>query len=196
MLTSRHKQQLEGYLERAAHDPSAIHNAVQLALNRADAAPMIVDMITAALVDGRADTDSKHARLELLSALLHASGSQVPNAWKLRAEIEKQLPTVYDHLGELYRAIHTRIKAEQFKRQFTQVLFQWQQYSVYPQSFLDSLYDKFKRTEVQSPAKVTTRPAKHPLLSTAALEKIHATSSVVDEDLDGEPLEDLDGEPL
>lgn len=128
---------------------------------------------------------------------------------------------IFDAFNGIYRNIDARLKAEQFRRQIANVLAIWENWIVFPQTYIDSLADILTRKET---APQTKEPLSSLSNASAALGSgsgsVSATSiptsspstgksgftntfqvlneSKDDDDIDGVPMEDqdLDGVPL
>ncbi|KAF8987800.1 U2 snRNP-associated SURP domain-containing protein [Haplosporangium bisporale] len=122
--------------------------------------------------------------------------------------LEVQLPIVFEALNEIYRSFDARLKAEQFRRQIANVLAVWENWIVFPQTYIDNLATVLTRKDVNAAADSTSpsavsggsssslQPVTKGLSSFAPVD---ATSThAEDEDLDGMPMEDedLDGVPM
>lgn len=122
--------------------------------------------------------------------------------------LEVQLPIVFEALNEIYRSFDARLKAEQFRRQIANVLAVWENWIVFPQTYIDNLATVLTRKDVNatadsaSPSAISEessssfQPVAKGLSSFAPVD---ATSThTKDEDIDGVPIEDedLDGVPM
>jgi len=124
-------------------------------LEHADAVSEVVDVIVSSLVVESTAVPRKIARLHLVCDILHNSAATIPNAWKFRQEFQGRLPTVFDHLSEIYHSFPGRITAETFKKQVLSVVEVWEDWIVFPPDFtaqlrgrLDGTWEKDKGEEV------------------------------------------------
>ncbi|BGP56056.1 hypothetical protein JCM8202v2_003665 [Rhodotorula sphaerocarpa] len=102
-----------------------IARGMSFALEHADCASYIADILVCSLTIDATPVPRKLARLHLVSDILHNASASVPNAWVYRSIFEKKLPTVFDHLGDIYHSFPGRLKAEQFRGLIEKVLDVW-----------------------------------------------------------------------
>ncbi|KAF9110426.1 U2 snRNP-associated SURP domain-containing protein [Mortierella sp. AM989] len=133
----------------------------------------------------------------------------LPNVWKFRSCFEQKLPGVFEAFNGIYRNIDARLKAEQFRRQISSVLVIWENWIVFPQTYIDNLANilirKDSNQQAESRALHASNSASATGLTSQSESKIgfSNTFKVVDqtngdEDIDGIPIEDedIDGEPM
>ncbi|CEJ04924.1 hypothetical protein RMCBS344292_18872 [Rhizopus microsporus] len=120
----------------------------------------------------------KLARLYLISDILHNSSVHVSNAWKYRIEFESQLPLLFEHFNSIYRSINARLKAEQMRKYIFAVISVWENWMIFPKYYTDQLTRIFLRKD------------------DGTLETVNTQEVMMNEDIDGEPIEDIDGEPI
>ncbi|KAI8138308.1 hypothetical protein BJV82DRAFT_299808 [Fennellomyces sp. T-0311] len=170
------KQRFESMLRQISFQRGSIARAMAFAIDHADAADEVIDIIIKALIIPETPLAVKLARLYLVSDILHNSGAHVANAWKYRVGLESRLTCVFEHLNGIYRSISARLKAEQVRRAISNVLSAWEAWMVFPQHHIDHLNGVFMKK--------------------AANESESRAVAVETEDVDGEPMEDVDGEPM
>ncbi|KAL7411158.1 hypothetical protein BDY24DRAFT_396804 [Mrakia frigida] len=201
-----------------------VARCMTFALEHADAADEVADMILQSLVIFETPVPLKVARLHLVSDILSNSASPMPNAWKYRGAFEARLPAVFDHLGTLYSSFKAqagRLSAEQFKSHITNVLDVLEIWIVFTPSFTEDLRARLNGTFTSSSSSSSNNASASAQLTPAeeaaraqAAESNHqsrfkksgfsssfvsAAPVPVDEDLDGAPMddgEDLDGEAM
>ncbi|KAG0238169.1 U2 snRNP-associated SURP domain-containing protein [Actinomortierella wolfii] len=189
-----------------------IARAMVFAMQHAEAADEIVELLTASMLLDGTPQGVRIARLYLISDILHNSSASIPNAWKFRSRLEGKLPAVFEKLNEIYRSIDARLKAEQFRRQVANVLSVWENWIVFPQEYLDQLAATLIRKPAveQTESGVVPSPASQNGGNSTASgfgtrdgssvsESIQIKSQPPDAglDVDGEPLEDdIDGIPM
>ncbi|KAK4054380.1 hypothetical protein OIO90_003613 [Microbotryomycetes sp. JL221] len=103
-----------------------IARGMAFALEHADSAQLIADLLVCSLTIEETPVPRKLARLHLVSDILHNSSTSLPNAWVYRSIFESKLPEVFDHLGDIYNSFPGRMKAEQFKGQISKVIDVWE----------------------------------------------------------------------
>ncbi|BGO92275.1 hypothetical protein NBRC10512v2_004539 [Rhodotorula toruloides] len=102
-----------------------IARGMAFAIEHADCAAYIADILVCSLTIDSTPVPRKLARLHLVSDILHNSAAPVPNAWTYRSVFESKLPDVFDHLGDIYLSFPGRLKAEQFKGLIEKVIDVW-----------------------------------------------------------------------
>ncbi|KAI8985127.1 hypothetical protein BDB01DRAFT_789003 [Pilobolus umbonatus] len=109
------RQRLGVLLRKVTFQRGTIARTMAFAIDHADAASEIVDLLCKSILIPDSPLSVKLARLYLVSDILHNSSVHVSNAWKYRKEFESQLPMVFDHFNSIYRSINARLKAEQVR---------------------------------------------------------------------------------
>ncbi|KAG0346382.1 hypothetical protein BG004_001846 [Podila humilis] len=185
----------------------------------------IVEIMVGSMVLPDTPQPVRLARLYLVSDVLHNCSVPLPNVWKFRSALEVHLPTVFEALNGIYRSFDARLKAEQFRRQIAKVLTVWENWIVFPQSYIDNLATTLTKRETVTAKTDTSSPLATPSgaaspttavqtkTTSGTLSNLFATAEALtgvitasnsfmevtmDEDIDGVPLEveDLDGVPL
>lgn len=110
---------------------------------------------------------------------------------------------MFEALNGIYRSFDARLKAEQFRRQIANVLAVWENWIVFPQTYIDNLATVLTRkdADAHSPALSGGSTSFQPVKSLSTFAPVETTSTsnrTGDEDIDGVPMEDedLDGVPL
>ncbi|KAF9165994.1 U2 snRNP-associated SURP domain-containing protein [Actinomortierella ambigua] len=205
---SRHERSyFEALLRLLTAQRRSIARAMVFAIQHAEAADEIVDILSASMLLDSTPQGARLARLYLISDILHNSSASIPNVWKFRSRLEGKLPAVFEKLNEIYRSIDARLKAEQFRRQVAGVLSIWENWIVFPQEYLDQLAATLVRRAAGEQAEASTIAPSAP--STASGRGDGGSSSISewsqvqghtpdgDLDVDGEPMEDdIDGVPM
>ncbi|KAI9313204.1 hypothetical protein BX666DRAFT_2063447, partial [Dichotomocladium elegans] len=195
------KQRFEIMLRQVTFQRGTIAMAMAFAIDHADAADEVIDIIIKSLIITETPVPVKLARLYLVSDILHNSGAHVANAWKYRIGFESRLGPVFEHLNEIYRSIGARLKAEQVRRHISSILNAWETWMVFPQHYIDHLNTVF----LKKPMNVSESPEGQPVEEQHQVEDYQCIEGEGEDggvasggDVDGEPLEeeDIDGEPL
>ncbi|KAF9981939.1 U2 snRNP-associated SURP domain-containing protein, partial [Modicella reniformis] len=203
---------LEAQLRTMTSQRRSIGRAMIFCMQHADAADEIVDVIVGSMMIHTTPQQARMARLYLISDILHNSSVPLPNVWKFRTAFEQKLPVVFETLNAIYRNIDARLKAEQFRRQIANVLAIWENWIVFPQTYIDNLADVLTRKEGTLQTKESPPSSNASATSGSAASAPHSSTNRSgfsntfqtvgeikgDEDIDGIPMEDtdLDGEPL
>ncbi|CAO3679763.1 unnamed protein product [Umbelopsis ramanniana] len=202
------KRRLEIMLRKINFQRGKIAKAMAFAINHADAADEVIDIVCKSLVSDETPLSQKIARLYLVSDILHNSSVHVTNAWKYRSGFEVKLPDVFKHFNKIYRSIQARLKAEQVRRQISNILSVWNNWIVFPEHRIAEYNSIFMQpgtepsvAEVPSEQQVANPTEDRP--EGEASEEAHIEPDTnqmedesMDDDIDGEPLSDIDGEPL
>ncbi|KAK0539979.1 hypothetical protein OC842_000723 [Tilletia horrida] len=109
------------------------------ALDHAHACEQVVDVLCQSLLIPSTPIPRKIARLYVVSDILHNSANPLPNVWKFRLLLEKRLPEVFEHLGDVGRSFPSRMKAESWKQMVGHVLSAWESWSVFSSGVLEGL---------------------------------------------------------
>ncbi|KAM0789547.1 hypothetical protein ACM66B_000360 [Microbotryomycetes sp. NB124-2] len=120
------KRRFEALLRCLTSTRGKIAKGMAFALEHADCAQYIADLLVCSLTIDETPVPRKIARLHLVSDILHNSSSSLPNAWVYRSIFESRLPDVFDHLGDVYNSFPGRMKAEQFKAQVSKIVDVWE----------------------------------------------------------------------
>ena len=126
------RAKLEALLRCLTNTRLPIARTMAFALDRPDAAEEVVDVIIQSLLIPSTPVPRKVARLAVVSDILHncAGGLQV-KAWQYRSFFEKRLADVFSHLGEVYKSFPGRMKAEQYRKQITNIVDVWEDWLVF-----------------------------------------------------------------
>lgn len=107
------------------------------AIERAEAADDICDIIISSLMLPMTPVPRKLARLHLVADILANSSAPVPSAWKYRSAFEPKLGAVFDHLNDIYKTFPGRMKANVFKNQIMAVINIWEAMLVFTPSVIE-----------------------------------------------------------
>uniref|UniRef100_A0A8C1X0R3 Zgc:163098 n=1 Tax=Cyprinus carpio TaxID=7962 RepID=A0A8C1X0R3_CYPCA len=180
------EERLEALLRGLTPCRDEIGDAMLFCLERAEAAEEVVSCITESLSIAHTPLQKKIARLYLISDILYNSCAKVANASYYRKFFETKLPQIFGDISEAYRNIQARLQAEQFKQRVMGCFRAWEDWAVYPDSFLIQLQNIFLGL-----IKPGEEP-KSPDLDGVPLDGIPLERG----EIDGTPLDDLDGSPL
>eukprot|EP00468_Gymnochlora_sp_CCMP2014_P009633 CAMPEP_0167759516 /NCGR_PEP_ID=MMETSP0110_2-20121227/11070_1 /TAXON_ID=629695 /ORGANISM="Gymnochlora sp., Strain CCMP2014" /LENGTH=695 /DNA_ID=CAMNT_0007645917 /DNA_START=44 /DNA_END=2131 /DNA_ORIENTATION=- len=222
-LRSRSRDEFEDRLRGLSLNRTKIAYGMGFALDHADEAKEIVEIITESLSLDETPIPKKVARLFLVSDILYNSTAPVRNASAYRSEFKDKLPKIFESLHRTYKNIQGRITANAMRERITKVLRVWQVWSLFPETFVNNLEVTFlgkEATQKVIPAKVAPeksdrvsllrgayesddendqKPKSEQLNSLAGListDTDDIDGAPIEDDIDGEPLDDVDGEPL
>ncbi|XP_069749764.1 U2 snRNP-associated SURP motif-containing protein-like isoform X2 [Narcine bancroftii] len=142
-LKDEQRDKLENILRGLAPHRNDVGDAMVFCLNNAEAAEEIVDCIAESLSILQTPLQKKIARLYLVSDILYNSCAKVANASYYRKYFETKLPQIFTDLHETHKVIQARLQAEQFKQKIMTCFRAWEDWAVYPESFLIRLQNIF-----------------------------------------------------
>uniref|UniRef100_A0A8C8CAZ5 U2 snRNP-associated SURP motif-containing protein n=1 Tax=Oncorhynchus tshawytscha TaxID=74940 RepID=A0A8C8CAZ5_ONCTS len=208
------EERLEMLLRGLTPRREDIGDAMLFCLERAEAAEEVVGSIAESLSLLQTPLQKKIARLYLVSDILYNSCAKVANASYYRKYFEAKLPQIFGDISDAYRNIQARLQAEQFKQKIMGCFRAWEDWAVYPESYLIQLQNIFlglikageeviERVEVSwisgpvSSPDLDGAPLDGALLDGAPLENLDGSPLAWDPaSLDGVPVDDIDGVPL
>uniref|UniRef100_A0A452YNZ6 CID domain-containing protein n=1 Tax=Aegilops tauschii subsp. strangulata TaxID=200361 RepID=A0A452YNZ6_AEGTS len=144
-LTDSQRDEFEDMLRALTLERSQIKEAMGFALDNADAAGEIVEVLAESLTLKETSIPTKVARLMLVSDILHNSSSPVKNASAFRTKFEAAIPDVMESFNDLYRSITGRITAEALKERVLKVLQVWADWFLFSDAYLNGLKATFLR---------------------------------------------------
>ncbi|XP_048331356.2 protein RRC1 [Ziziphus jujuba] len=145
-LTDSQRDEFEDMLRALTLERSQIKEAMGFALDNADAAGEIVEVLTESLTLKETPIPTKVARLMLVSDVLHNSSAPVKNASAYRTKFEATLPDVMESFNDLYRSITGRITAEALKERVLKVLQVWSDWFLFSDAYVNGLRATFLRS--------------------------------------------------
>lgn len=191
-LKDEERDKLEELLRGLTPRKSDIAGGMFFCLTRADAAEEIVECIAESLSILKTPLPKKIARLYLVSDVLYNSSAKVANASYYRKFFETKLCQIFSDLNATYKTIQGHLQSENFKQRVMSCFRAWEDWAVYPDPFLIKLQNIFLGLVSLDPEKepeeiVPEQPEK--------VEDIDG-APIVEEELDGAPLDDVDGMPI
>ncbi|KAG1338466.1 Protein RRC1-like [Cocos nucifera] len=145
-LTDAQRDEFEDMLRALILERSQIKEAMGFALDNADAAGEVVEVLTESLTLKETPIPTKVARLMLVSDILHNSSAPVKNASAYRTKFEATLPDMMESFNDLYRSITGRITAEALKERVLKVLQVWADWFLFSDAYLNGLRATFLRS--------------------------------------------------
>uniref|UniRef100_A0A8C4NDW0 Zgc:163098 n=1 Tax=Eptatretus burgeri TaxID=7764 RepID=A0A8C4NDW0_EPTBU len=142
-LKDEERDQLESLLRGLTTRRMEIAEVMAFCLTHAEAAEEVVECIAESLSILQTPLPKKIARLYLVSDILHNSCAKVVNASYYRKYFEGKLPQIFTDIHEVYKCIQSRLQAEQFKQRVLACFRAWEDWAVYPDSFLIKLQNIF-----------------------------------------------------
>ncbi|XP_012065817.1 protein RRC1 isoform X2 [Jatropha curcas] len=145
-LTDPQRDEFEDMLRALTLERNQIKEAMGFALDNADAAGEIVEVLTESLTLKETPIPTKVARLMLVSDILHNSSAPVKNASAYRTKFEATLPDIMESFNDLYRSITGRITAEALKERVLKVLQVWADWFLFSDAYVNGLRATFLRS--------------------------------------------------
>lgn len=144
-LTDAQRDEFEDMLRALTLERSLIKEAMGFALDNADAAGEVVEVLTESLTLKETLIPAKVARLMLVSDVLHNSSAPVKNASAYRTKLEACLPDIMESFNEVYKNITGRITAEALKERILKVLKVWSDWFLFSDAYVTGLRATFLR---------------------------------------------------
>ncbi|KAK9065665.1 hypothetical protein SSX86_015066 [Deinandra increscens subsp. villosa] len=145
-LTDAQRDEFEDMLRALTLERIQIKEAMGFALDNADAAGEIVEVLTESLTLKETPIPTKVARLMLVSDILHNSSAPVKNASAYRTKFEVNLPDILESFNDLYRSITGRMTAEALKERVLKVLQVWADWFLFSDAYVNGLRSTFLRS--------------------------------------------------
>ncbi|KAL8238982.1 hypothetical protein R6Q59_015549 [Mikania micrantha] len=145
-LTDAQRDEFEDMLRALTLERIQIKEAMGFALDNADAAGEVVEVLTESLTLKETPIPTKVARLMLVSDVLHNSSAPVKNASAYRTKFEANLPDILESFNDLYRSITGRITAEALKERVLKVLQVWADWFLFSDAYVNGLRSTFLRS--------------------------------------------------
>ncbi|GAA6075617.1 U2 snRNP-associated SURP motif-containing protein isoform X1, partial [Tachysurus ichikawai] len=201
-LKDDERDKLEEILRGLSPRRSDVAEAMLFCLTHADAAEEIVECITESLSILKTPLPKKIARLYLVSDVLYNSSAKVSNASYYRKFFEIKLCQIFSHLNTTFKTIQGHLQSEHFKQRVMSCFRAWEDWALYPDPFLIKLQNIFLGLVSLDPEKEAEVSEPQPQLQlqlqpqpTEQAEDLDG-APIVEEELDGAPLEDVDGTPI
>ncbi|XP_075878224.1 U2 snRNP-associated SURP motif-containing protein isoform X4 [Nelusetta ayraudi] len=206
-LSTEHRQRLETLLRDLTPSRGDVADAMLFCLQRTDAAKEVVRHVADSFSLPQTPLQKKVARLYLVSDVLHNSCAKVAGASYYRKYFEPKLAHIFGELHTSCRNIQARLQAEQFKQKVMSCFRAWEDWAIYPESYLIHLQNIFlgfaKAAEEQTDkAEEVHCSLDGAPLDNALIDGLPLEGDAVDgcpmgwNPLDGDPVDDIDGVPL
>lgn len=144
-LSELQRGRLEGMLRALTADRASIREAMVFALDNADAAADVAELLADSLTLSETPVALRVARLFLVSDILHNTAAAARNASRYRARLQDALPDVFESLQEAYRGGGSRMGQELLRKHVLKVLRVWRGWYIFSDDFLNGLQATFLR---------------------------------------------------
>lgn len=218
-LSLSQRERLEELLRNISPERMKVAEAMVFCIEHSDSAEEICDCIQESLSNATTLMAKKIARFYLISDILHNCGVCVNNASYYRKAFESRLMPIMVEMHAAYTKQESRLKAEGFRMRVLTVFKAWQDWAVYPRSYLIALQNTFlglscdtsRMSDPESDDNVEPDPDIDgaPLSPLSRLNRIDDIDGVpllkgalkgigeYSDDIDGVPMDDdIDGVPL
>ncbi|GAB4814277.1 hypothetical protein N2152v2_001323 [Parachlorella kessleri] len=138
-LSDLQRDKFEDMLRRLTAERADVCAAMAFAMDNAESASEVVEVLSDALTLAETPIPLKVARLFLASDILHNSTAPVRNASRYRSRLEEHLPDVFESLQEAYRSSESRMAQELLRRHVLKVLRVWRGWYIFGDDFLNGL---------------------------------------------------------
>ncbi|KAG8375418.1 hypothetical protein BUALT_Bualt10G0098000 [Buddleja alternifolia] len=145
-LTDSQRDEFEDMLRALTLERNQIKEAMGFALDNADAAGEVVEVLTESLTLKETPIPTKVARLMLVSDILHNSSAPVKNASAYRTKFEATLPDIIESFNDLYHSVTGRITAEALKERVLKILQVWADWFLFSDAYVNGLRATFLRS--------------------------------------------------
>ncbi|KAI3996611.1 hypothetical protein MKX01_009443, partial [Papaver californicum] len=145
-LTDPQRDEFEDMLRALTLERGQIKEAMGFALDNADAAGEVVEVLTESLTLKETHIPTKVSRLMLVSDILHNSSAPVKNASAYRTKFEATLPDIMESFNDLYRGVSGRMTAEALKERVLKVLQVWADWFLFSDAYVNGLRATFLRS--------------------------------------------------
>ena len=150
------REEFEGLLQALTLERSDIEEGMMFALEHAESAKEVANILTDALTVSDTPVTMKVARLFLMSDILHNCGAPVKNASAYRTEFQQKLPRIFESLEKTLMGVESRITREAFKKRVAAVLTAWGDWFLFGEEFLKGLELTFLRGQNQMNSSVNS----------------------------------------
>ncbi|KAL4450080.1 hypothetical protein ABPG77_010749 [Micractinium sp. CCAP 211/92] len=145
-LSDLQRDKFEEMLRRLTVERADVCAAMAFALDNAESAGEVVEILSDSLTLSETPIPLKIARLFLASDILHNTSSGVRNASRYRSRLEEALPDVFESLQEAYRGAEGRMAQELLRRYVLKVLRVWRGWFIFSDDYLNGLQATFLRS--------------------------------------------------
>lgn len=166
-LRAADAERFEDMLRDLTTDRHAIAEGMAFALDHAEHAKEIVEIITDAMSILDTPVPKKIARLFLISDILYNSSAPVKNASAYRSAFQSSLARVFQHLTEKLATLEGRLAAQQMKDKVESVLNAWHAWSIFPAPLMATL-EAWKETKRRKQPSESLLPAASAAIPVAA----------------------------
>lgn len=190
-LPPRDRRKLVLLLQKLDLSRRSIAKTMLFAMDRADAAEEIVNLLVKSLVLPATPVfPLKVSRLYVISDLLHNSGASLHNAWKFRSLFQQKLKPVFQSFGDAWRKIPSRLKAEQVRKAVWNALDAWESWIVFPREVLEDWKAAFMGTKGEKRVEEEEDLDGIVMQGKMEVQNDEGRAQEEEEDLDGVPLQE------
>eukprot|EP00916_Digyalum_oweni_P014356 GHVL01023585.1.p1 GENE.GHVL01023585.1~~GHVL01023585.1.p1 ORF type:complete len:1053 (+),score=208.92 GHVL01023585.1:244-3402(+) len=144
-MSDADRDDFEDILRGLKMDKKSIENGLIFAIDHAESALEISECLAESLTLKETWLQNKIARLYLVSDILNNSCCTKQGAWAFRSAFEKALPSVFEHLRQVYDEVPGRVTAMTMKEKIMKIIRTWDSWAIYPQAYTQGLEVTFCR---------------------------------------------------
>jgi len=142
-LSAADRDALVEILRHATVTRDDVRDAMEFAIERAECAADVVDVVTASLLNLDTPKAAKLARLYVVSDLLHNCSAPVRGVQAYRGQFIRTLPQIFEHLERYVAAMTSASSRDAFARDVLAVLTAWDDWCLFADDFARDLKRSF-----------------------------------------------------
>lgn len=142
-LSAADRDALVEILRHASVARDDVRDAMEFAIERAECAADVVDIVTASLLNLDTPKAAKLARLYVVSDVLHNCSAPVRGVQAYRGQFIRTLPKIFEHLERYVAAMKSASSRDAFARDVLAVLAAWDDWCLFADDFARDLKRSF-----------------------------------------------------
>jgi len=142
-LSAADRDALVEILRHASVARDDVRDAMEFAIERAECAADVVDIVTASLLNLDTPKAAKLARLYVVSDVLHNCSAPVRGVQTYRGQFIRTLPRIFEHLERYVTAMKSASSRDAFARDVLAVLAAWDDWCLFADDFARDLKRSF-----------------------------------------------------
>jgi len=144
LLSDLERNRFEEMLAKLSGNRDSVCDAMVFALNNAEAAEEVVEMLMLSLCQLETSVTAKIARLFVVSDILHNSSASVRNASQYRTIFQEHLPAVFESFRAVYASLHDKKDLQEaIKKNVLRILRVWRNWYIFSTDYLNGLQSTF-----------------------------------------------------
>lgn len=144
LLSDLERNRFEDMLARLKADKNSVCEAMVFALNNAEAAEEVVEILMMSLSQPETPVSVKVAHLFVVSDILHNSSASVRNASQYRTRLQESLPDIFESFRTVYESLQNKKDIQEaIKKYVLRVLRIWRSWYIFSNDYLNGLQSTF-----------------------------------------------------